>query len=419
MLDSFHELYNLMPKLDCGLCGNPSCQTMARKIATGDVEPEECLPLSAQPEFKENLQKIKQLVHEGIEIGAKGTVVNEETGITYIHPCITEAGKIAAETRLTSGPEGATDLKYGFYDPLQLCATLNTTEFFQDVKCSPRLGIGRVNLGDKTVLIYRDGRINVRQAKDKEDAIRTIRQVSRSLWGAIICTCGNTSVDCASGGCEECLTQICPVMSGGPPDPTVTDRSLTQQTIASKIFDRVNTLETGRHFEEGIKQLDEAFNLFERASHRFLKDQSINTSTYRMIEEKIAQAKKLSIRFITETSNIYDAALGLILSGVAKDSSRIAYGLRGLVSSKIELSSSALTHLLSEAINMTVEAYSSFRTVNFEGAKQVASGYEGYRKQWMETFSEMPQKNLLIAIQKIAVNGFYISRLLTKPLPIN
>jgi len=31
---SFHELYELMPKKDCGLCNNPSCRTMARKIAT-------------------------------------------------------------------------------------------------------------------------------------------------------------------------------------------------------------------------------------------------------------------------------------------------------------------------------------------------------------------------------------------------
>lgn len=418
MPHSFHELYNLMPKLDCGLCGNPSCQTAARKIAAGDVEPKECLPLSARPECKENLQKIKQLVHEGIEIGAKGTVVNEETGITYIHPCITEAGKIAAETRLTSAPEGAPDLKYGFYDPLQLCAILNTTEFFQDVKCSPSLGIGRVHVDDKTVLIYKDGRINVRQAEDKEDALRTIRQVSRSLWGAIICSCGNASVDCASGGCEQCIAQTCPVISGGPPDPTVTNLSPTQQTTASTIFERVKTLKTRKHFEEGIKQLDETFSLFKQASLKFLKEHSVNGSTLSLMEEKIVQVNKLAIRFIVETSNVYDAAIGLTLSGVAMDLSRIADGLKSLTSSKSEFSSPAFTRLLSEATNIAVEAYNSFRTVNFEGARQVASRYEEFMKQWMETFREMPQKDLLIAIEKIAVNGFYMSRLITKPLPI-
>ncbi|MFQ6087082.1 MAG: (Fe-S)-binding protein, partial [Candidatus Bathyarchaeia archaeon] len=412
------ELYNLMPKLDCGLCGNPSCQTTARKIATGDSEPEECLPFSALPEFKENLQKIRQLLHEGIEIGAKGRVVIEETGITYIHPCITEARKVAAEARLTSGPEGAPDLKYGFYDPLQLCAILSITEFFQHVKCSPSLGIGRVNVDDKTVLIYKDGRINVRKARDKEDAVRTIRRVSRSLWGAIICTCGNASVDCASGGCQQCLAQICPVMSGGPPDPTVTNWSPTQQTITSTIFERVKTLETRKLFEEGMKQLDEAFNLFKQASPKFLKEHSVNDSTLRQLEKKIVQVNKLAIRFIVKTSNVYDAAFGLILSGVAMDLSRIVDGLKGLTSSKSEFSSPAFTRLLSEATNIAVEAYSCFRAVNLEGTRQIASRYEGFRKQWMETFRGMPQKDLLIAIEKIAVNGFYISRLLTKPLPI-
>lgn len=417
MPHNFHELYSLMPKLDCGLCGNPSCQTTARKIAVGDFKPEECLPLSALPEFKENLQEIKQLVHEGIGIGAKGTVVNEETGITYIHPCITEAGKVAAETRLTSGTEDATYLKYGFYDPLQLCAILNTTELFHDVKCSPSLGIGRVHLDDKTVLVYKDGRINVRQARDKEDAIRTIRQVSRSLWGAIICTCGNASVDCASGGCEQCQIQICPVISGGPPEPTVTNRSPKQQTTASIIFERVKTLETRKHFEEGMKQLDEAFSLFREASLKFLEEHLVNGSTLRMVEEKIVQVNKLAMRFIVETSNVYDASIGLILSGVAMDLSRIVGELKRLTSSKSEFSSLAFTRLLSEAVNIAVEAYNSFRTINFEEARQVASRYKEFRKQWREAFREMPQKDLLIAIEKIAVNGFYMSRLLTKPLP--
>lgn len=418
MLHSFHELYNLMPKLDCGLCRNPSCSTMARKIATGDSEPEECLPLSALPEFKEDLQKIQLLLREGVEIGAKGTVINEETGITYIHPCITEASKVAAKARLTSGQEGTVDLKYGFYEPTQLCAILNTTEFFHDVKCSPSLGIGRVNVDDKTVLIYKDGRINVRQAKDKEDALRTMRRVSCSLWGAIICSCGNTSIDCASGGCRECQTEICPVISGGPPDPTVTNRSPIQQTIASTIFERVKTLETRNYFEEGIKQLDEAFNLFKQASLKFLKNRSLDSSALRVIEDKIVQANKQAMRFIVETSNVYDAAIGLILRGVAMDLSRIVDGLKSLTFLKSEFLPPMFIPLFSETINIATEGYNSFRTVDFEKAKQVVARHTEFSKRWMGTFRKVPQKNLLIAIEKIAVNGFYISRLLSKPLPM-
>jgi hypothetical protein len=391
---------------------------MTRKIAVGDSEPQECLPLSAKPELKGHIHKIKQLVREGTEIRAKGTVVIEEPGITYIHPCTTEADKIAAETKLTSSPEGTTDLKYGFYDPLQVCGILNITEFFQDAKCSPSLGIGRAHVNDKTVLIYSNGKINVRQAKDKEDAIRTIRQMSRSLWGATICTCGNASVDCASGGCEQCQTHICPVMKSGPPDPTLTKQHRIQPTTIPTIFERVKTLETREHFEGGMKQLDEAFRLFNQANPKFSEEHSVSRSLLRLIKDKIAQTNKRAIQFTVETSNVYDASIGLILSGLAMDSTRIVNGLKSLTSSKSDFSSPVFTRLLSEAINTATEAYNSFKTVDFEKAKQVAARYTEFSERWMETFTSMPQKDLLISIEKIAVNGFYISRLLTKPLPM-
>lgn len=418
MPHSLHELYSFMPKLDCGLCSNPSCQTMARKIAAGNLEPEKCLPLSVLPEFKGNLRKVKRMVLEGVEIGLKDTVIIDKKSVTYIRPCITEAGKVSAEARLMWVPQNVEDLRYGFYDPLRLCSILSTTKFFQDVKCSPRLGIGRVHVDDKTVLIYKDGRVNVRKAEDKEDAMHTIRMVSRSLWGAIICSCGNASVDCASGGCDQCQTRICPVMRNGPPDPTAKNRSPTQQVKVSAIYEKVTTLKTRKHFEEGMKQLDEAFSLFKQVSVKFLKEQSVNGSTLEQIAAKIVQVDRLAVRFIVETSNVCDASFGLILSGVATDLSRIADALKSLTSLKAKFSSPAYSRLLSEAMSIAIEAYNSFRLVNLEGRRQTAYRYEGFRKQWMNTFEEMTQKALLIAIEKIAVNGFYMSRLLTKPFPI-
>ncbi len=406
-----------MPRLDCGLCGNPSCRTMARKIATGDAKPERCVNLSTRPEYKKNLQEIGQILREGVEIGAKGTIVIEETGVTYIHPCISEAGKVTAEARLTSGPEGAFDLKYGFYDPIQLCMILNMAGFFEDVRCSPKLGIGRVTVGDKTALIYKDGRINVRQAKDRDDAIRTVRLISRSLWGAIICSCcGNAGVDCASGGCEDCVTQICPVIGGGPPDPTIASRGPTQQTTASSIFDRAKALETQAYFEEGVKQLDEAFEIFEKASHKFLEKQIIDKAALKSIEEKITEANGSAIKFIVETPSVYDAAIGLILSGIAIDLTRMENGLEIVLSSDEELSPK-LREFFLEAVNIATEAYQSFRAVDFDKAKDITDRYAKFQKRWKEAFKNMLEKTALAGIEKISVNGFYISRLLAKPLP--
>jgi len=390
---------------------------MARKIATGDAKPEQCVNLSTRLEYQENLQEIRQLLREGVEIRAKGTIVIEETGVTYIHPCISEAGKVTAEARLTSGPEGAVDLKYGFYDPIQLCTMLNMAGFFEDVRCSPSLGIGRVTVDDKTILIYKDGRINVRRAKDREDAVQTIRLVSRSLWGAIICSCcGNAGVDCASGGCEDCVTRVCPVIGGGPPDPTVTSRGPIQQTTASTIFDRVKALETKRYFEEGVRQLDEAFEIFREASLKFLEKQVVDKPALKSIGEKIAQVNKSAIKFIVETPSVYDAAIGLILSGVAMDLTRMVNGLEIVMSSK-EALSPKLKEFFFEAVSIATEAYHNFRTVDFEKAKRIADRYAKFRKEWTEAFRKMPEKEVLAGIEKISVNGFYISRLLVKPLP--
>ncbi|MFB0501832.1 MAG: (Fe-S)-binding protein [Candidatus Bathyarchaeia archaeon] len=406
-----------MPKLDCGLCGNPSCRTMARKIATGDAKPEQCVNLSTRLEYQKNLQEIRQLLREGVEIGAKGTIVIEETGVTYIHPCISEAGKVTAEARLTSGPEGAVDLKYGFYDPIQLCIILNMTGYFEDVRCSPNLGIGRVTVDNKTVLIYKDGRINVRRAKDREDAVQAIRLVSRTLWGAIICSCcGNAGVDCASGGCEDCITRVCPVIGGGPPDPNVTSPGPIQQTTASTIFDRVKALETKGYFEEGVKQLDEAFEIFGETSLNFLEKQVVDEAALKLIGEKIAQVNRSAIKFIVETLSVYDAAIGLILSGVAMDLTRMVNGLEIVVSSR-EALSPKLKEFFLEAVSIATDAYRDFRVVDFEKAKRIADRYTKFRKRWTEAFRKMLEKEVLAGIEKISVNGFYISRLLVKPLP--
>ena len=414
---TYHQLYNLMPKLDCGLCGNPSCRTMARKIATGDAKPEQCINLSTRREYQKNLQHVRQLLREGVDIGAKGTIVIEETGVTYIHPCISETGKVTAEARLTSGPEGAVDLKYGFYDPIQLCMILNMAGFFEDVRCSPNLGIGRVTVEDKTILIYKDGRINVRQAKDREDAVQTLRLVSRSLWGAIICSCcGNTGVDCASGGCEDCVTRVCPVIGGGPPDPTITNRGAIQQTTASTIFDRVKSLETRGYFEEGVKQLDEAFEIFGDVSVKFLEEQINDKTALKSIADRITKVNKSAIKFIVETVSVYDAAIGLILSGVAMDLTRMVNGLESVMSSK-EALSPKLREFLSEAVGIATEAYHDFRVVDLEKAKRIADKYTKFRTRWIEAFRKMPEKEVLAGIEKISVNGFYISRLLVKPLP--
>ncbi len=411
------DIYELMPKKDCGLCGNPSCRTAARKIATGDMTVDQCANLKLH-EFKENKERILQLLKEGVEVGAKGTIVIGEEGITYIHPCISEAGRVAAEAKLTSGPEGTVqNLKYGFFDPIVMCWALNTSGLFKNVRCSPRLGTAIINLNGKTVTVFHDGRITVRRAKDKQDAIQAIRLTSRALWASIICSCcGNAGVDCASGGCEDCLTKICPVLAGGPPDPLSASTSPTGQTTGSTIFERAKTIETGKYFEKGFQNLDQAMEAVNQSAHWILNGR-FSSKQMDSIKVKIDEANNLAIRFVVETPRVQDATMGLILAGVTLDVTRMLEGLEVLVRSNKQ-PSEELKELLLTAVEIAGQAYQALRAVNLDQAKQITSKYVEFKKAWGEAFRKnKEEQDMLVAIEKIAANGFYIARLLTKPLP--
>ncbi len=165
-----------------------------------------------------------------------------------------------------------------------------------------------------------------------------------------------------------------------------------------------------------MKQLDDAFDVFEKASLKFLEKQVFDSSALKAIEDKIAKANKSAIKFIAETPGVYNAAIGLILNGVAIDLTRITDGLKRVTSSKKPLSPK-LKELFSEAVSIATEAYHAFRAVDLEKAKRISDRYTMFRKRWTEAFKEMLEKDVLTGIEKIAVNGFYMSRLLTKPLP--
>jgi len=71
----------------------------------------------------------------------------------------------------------------------------------------------------------------------------------------------------------------------------------------------VKTLETKIYFEEGVKQLDDAFDVFEKASLKVLEERVFDSSALKAIEDKIAKVNKSAIKFIVETPGVYDAAM--------------------------------------------------------------------------------------------------------------
>ena len=416
MVHKVYEIYELMPKKDCGLCGNPTCRTSARKIAAGDMSPEKCFNLKL-PEYERNLECIREILKEEIESGTKHPVELEKEGVTYINPCEGEAGRIAAETKLVSGSKDTMhDLKYSFFDPFVMCWALNTSELYTDVRCSPKLGVARINLDDKTVMIFQDGRINVRKAKDRNDAIQTIRLVSRTLWASIICSyCGNAIVDCAAGVCENCLTKVCPALAGGPPDPNGSIALLTDQTTVSAIFDRAKKLKTGKYLNKGFRDLDFANTTIKKAYQDLLNGQ-FSIKLINSINKKLVEANNSAIHFVETTSQVQDATIGLILAGVTLDTFRISDGLASLIQLKKPIQGE-LSSLLTQAVKIAEQAYQSLREVDPDQAKQSTIKFMEFMKEWTISCREKQNYDSMIAIEKIAINGSYIARLSTKPLP--
>ena len=146
-------------------------------------------------------------------------MVSSRAAITYLRPCVTETGKISAETYLAPSNEESADLAPAFFDSARLCWALNSSEIFNRVKCSEKLGIAKADLNGKTIVISKSGRINVRRAENEEDALRTTRLVSKAAWPAMVCsTCGKAVLECVAGLCDRCTGKDCPLLFDGPPE---------------------------------------------------------------------------------------------------------------------------------------------------------------------------------------------------------
>ena len=60
------EVYNFLPKTNCGECGEDGCMAFAVKLVNREVRPEDC-PLLLKPEYKENYEKLKELLKPAIK----------------------------------------------------------------------------------------------------------------------------------------------------------------------------------------------------------------------------------------------------------------------------------------------------------------------------------------------------------------
>ena len=354
MKNTFHDLYLLTPHKDCGICGNPDCQTFTRKICLGEQKVGDCILLK-----KENIQKIKNLLNKGISISLEPRYVNEnEKRIIYVKPCADQKGTVMADVYLAKKIGSGQNLKYGFYDPYVMCYILENSQVFENVKCSPQLGVAKIEDDGKVILVNQKGKLTVRKAKSKEDLEATVKKVERALSSAIICGCGTAKANCAAGACNKYQKS------------------------------KINELKTEKTFLDG-------FNATKKALRKLI-DSDLDIK--REIKDALYNGVVLSI----ETEN--NDSLGVFLMGNCINIQRIRDALYELKNVKLNATEQKS---LNRAKKLLESSYNSYKDMlrNDEIQKE----HDILLKELIKDYKKT-QSNVLVEITKLANNTFFIER---------
>lgn len=82
--------------------------------------------------------------------------------IKLARPCVDDPGKYIAESQYRR--------EFSMEDLCTILQNKKERGVVDDLKCSARLGVAKFEFEEKTVMLYRSGRIDIRKTTDVEDA---------------------------------------------------------------------------------------------------------------------------------------------------------------------------------------------------------------------------------------------------------
>ena len=389
---STFEVHELLPKLDCGLCGNPICMTFARKILLEAQKPEDCSFVS-----KGNLEKIKGGLAEK-RPSRKHPHPNLGQDIIEIHPC-TEDGKVTLETQLRARAK-KNDIYSDLFDQYHMCSSLSETEMFEKVNCSPKMGYALVEIKGKRAHIFKTGKIIMRRADNREDALKTLMKISKVLLPARICSCSNILVDCFAGCCDDCTDEECSALLD---HLVVTESGNEGNTVIADVLG-ANDTEPDLKLMDNFKALREIVNEIRKIDDVLRNGNLDNRKWYSdKIDEIVSGVNRCCMENILKNRGIKNTIIALTQYGLGRDLIR-ARG--GFLSLNIESNDG----LFERAKELFFDAYGAFEGRDINGSRAIS---ERYRK----IISDWDANSSTVGTVKIATNGFYISRILGKPVP--
>ncbi|MEE9151513.1 MAG: (Fe-S)-binding protein [Thermoplasmata archaeon] len=381
-----------MPNLDCGLCGNPICMALARRILLRAQKPGECKFIS-----KGNLRKIQEIIPKK-EVVRKHPHPNVDKDIIEITPC-TEDGKVTLETQLKSKVMG-NDFYGDFFDQIQLCASLSEVEMFDKMNCSQKMGYALAEIKGKRTHIFKTGKIIMRQADNREDALATFSKISKVLLPARICSGQNMLADCFGGACEYCQRDVCSNLLdileigeiGDDGCINMGDLLGDRKSLADEKFsDNFRALDD---VVGEIRKIDDELRKGEVCDRQFIKDK---------IDEILTKINKACIKNILVSENPINTIKALAQYGLGRDLFRAR---DGFLSQQIKNDG----ELYERAAELFFNAYDAFERRDIKGSKDVEARYKEFILAW-------DAKPSSAGVAKIATNGFYISRVLGISVP--
>jgi hypothetical protein len=203
---------------------------------------------------------------------------------------------------------------------------------------------------------------------------------------------------------------VCPVLAGGPPGEKA-DKPV-KRTTGSQTFLRISDLPTGHIFLQGLTHLAKVHKIILSCLEALINRQPVKIDQ-KLIEEYLESANKVAIKFIVKTERKEEAAIGLLLAGIGMDLRRMIEGIEILQRIK-----NPDRKLLVDVKKIVQGGFDAFEKTDLTKAREVTQDYMKIRRYFkLKKDMSADEKNFIIGIEKLASNGFYIARLLPKPMP--
>jgi hypothetical protein len=292
------------------------------------------------------------------------------------------------------------DLFSDFFDQFQLCSSLNEVEFFDKMNCSAKMGYALGERKGKRAHVFKTGKIIMRRADDKDDALITLSAISRVLMPARLCSCNNTLVDCFGGSCDSCTEGACAALI----DAVNAKEDYHKDGVTvGKVLEEMD-LKDHDKLAENFKLLSDLASEI-REIQKELKEGNIKDADKRKNEtdEIVNRLQKNCMEYVLFKTDIKETVVALTQYGVGRDLVRARDGL-------LSLKESVKNEFYNEATGFLFDAFSAFEKKDAVESKEIQEKFGKFK-------SVYEKGTLPWELYKVAANGFYISRVLGKPVP--